>query len=108
MKNEGPLLETLTRRLAETPADFLAEPRIGSIGQVNVAAVVSDLLDTLSGHPLALNEVDPFTSRGLPRRASGVQARNRLSLILVACWLYHDDWFHQNRTDRRRLVDFFA
>jgi hypothetical protein len=108
MKNEGPLLETLTRRLSETPAEFLAEPRMGSVGQVNVAAVVSDLLDSLGSQPLAINEVEPFTSRQPPRRASAAPTRNRLSLVLVACWLYHADWFRQNRMDRRRLVDFLA
>jgi hypothetical protein len=44
MKEEGPLLETLTRRLSECPADFLAEPRIGARGRVHVGAVISDLL----------------------------------------------------------------
>lgn len=108
MKNEGPLLESLTRRLADTPAEFLAEPRVGNVGQVNVAAVVSDLMDSLSGLPLVLDEVDPFTSRGLPRRASAAQARSRLSLVLVTCWLYHADWFRQNRVNRRQLFDFLA
>ena len=43
----GPALERLTRRLAETPEDFLHEPRIGSSGSVHVAAVVQDLLSSL-------------------------------------------------------------
>ena len=33
MQLEGPMLESLTRRLAETPEDFLAEPRIGLTGR---------------------------------------------------------------------------
>ena len=50
---EGPLLETLTRRLAECPADFLAEPRDSSgKGAVYVAAVVYDLIRDLGGAPL--------------------------------------------------------
>lgn len=48
MKNEGPPLEALTRRLAECPPEFLEEPRVGSSGTVHVAAVVHDLLDAWS------------------------------------------------------------
>lgn len=45
MKQEGPSLEHLLRRLAETPSDFLAAPRTTSgRGVVHVAAVVADLL----------------------------------------------------------------
>ena len=49
MQAEGPLLEVLTRRLAETPADFLAEPLVRGKGVVDVAAVVADLLRDLGG-----------------------------------------------------------
>ena len=34
MEREGPMLESLTHRLAETPVDFLAEPRIGRSGRI--------------------------------------------------------------------------
>ena len=47
MPAEGPMLETLLRRVAETPPDFLREPRIGSAGEIHVMAVVHDLLDLL-------------------------------------------------------------
>ena len=47
MEHEGPPLEALTRRLAECPADFTAEPRVGAAGQVQVAAVVGDLIESL-------------------------------------------------------------
>src|SRR3990172_11681371 len=52
MTREGPAIVSLVRRLAECPADFLAEPRIGSAGQVHVDAVVSDLARDLGGDPL--------------------------------------------------------
>jgi hypothetical protein len=87
MKREGPSIEALTRRLAECPPDFLAAPRIGGTGSVVVAAVVSDLLRDLGGAPLAAWQTDPFVSR----RAR--LDRNRLSVVLVACWLLHDAWF---------------
>ncbi|HEU4556763.1 MAG TPA: hypothetical protein VFS20_02900 [Longimicrobium sp.] len=86
MEFEGPVLETLTRRLAETPEDFLAEPRIGAAGRVHTAAVVGDLLR-------ALGSVAPGAEL---RRFAGADARtdrNRLSITLVLCWLLADEWF---------------
>src|SRR5207245_10969685 len=47
MIEDGPPLEALTHRLAECPADFLAEPRAGDAGMVRVAAVVADLISDL-------------------------------------------------------------
>ena len=42
----GPLLEQLMRRLAETPADMLAEPAVGiSTGTVETGAVVGDVYE---------------------------------------------------------------
>jgi hypothetical protein len=87
MMEEGPLLETLTRRLAECPADFLAEPRIGSAGAVHVAAVVSDVLRDLGGAPLTVEQAAAFQATDAKKH------RNRLSLVLIACWLLHDSWF---------------
>jgi len=86
MEREGPVLETLTRRLAETPEDFLAEPRIGAAGRVRTAAVVGDLLRALGA----------AATPGDLQRFSGADARadrNRLSVTLVLCWLLADEWF---------------
>ncbi len=87
MQHEGPSVEALTRRLAECPADFLAAPRMGGTGTVEVAAVVSDLLRDLGGAPLADWQTAPFVTR------KAKTDRNRLSVVLVACWLLHDAWF---------------
>ncbi len=87
MNQAGPLLETLTHRLAECPAEFLAEPRIGATGAVQVAAVVSDLIRDLGGAPLTPKQALVFQSKDILR------ARNRLRLVLVAGWLLHDPWF---------------
>lgn len=83
MSADGPPLAALLRRLAECPAEFLAEPRLGGKGIVHVAAVVGDLLSELGGGPLPEEEALLF-ERG---------ERNRLQLILVASWLLHDAWF---------------
>jgi len=90
MKTEGPPLETLTRRLAECPADFLAEPRIGVAGKVQVAAVVADLLREMGGSPPRPEQVGVFRSRNA--RAD----RNRLSLVLIASWLLADAAFKRS------------
>ena len=90
MQREGPPLELLTRRLAETPEDFLAEPRIGNAGRVEVAAVVGDLIFLLGGVP-EMGQVTPFYS-GMAH-----QDRNRLCLVLLLCWLLSDDWFRRDR-----------
>jgi|SRR5579859_1720403 len=87
MKREGPALETLTRRMAECPPEFLALPRVGETGAIHVDAVVSDLLRTLGGAGLSPEAARRFQSRN--RKAD----RARLSVALLACWLLDDDWF---------------
>jgi hypothetical protein len=101
MNREGPALETLVRRLAEVPADFRAEPRIGEHGVVRVDAVVGDLVALLGG-ALPAAELAPFTGVD-PRRERG-----RLSLALLVAWLYADDWFRRARPDPRALVRAIA
>jgi hypothetical protein len=86
MEREGPVLETLTRRLAETPEDFLAEPRIGGAGRVHTAAVVGDLLRALGG---AAGRDELLRFGGADARTD----RNRLSITQVLCWLLADEWF---------------
>jgi len=82
----GPRIEDLTRRLAETPAEFLASPRQGTSGTVRVDAVVTDLLLDCGGMPPAAALQKSFTVRGADRR-------NWLRQVLVSCWLLHDPWF---------------
>ena len=91
---EGPQLEALTRRLADCPADFLAEPRRGATGAVQVAAVVSDLLADWGGAALSPAQAGVFQVADTPRQA------NWLRLVLLACWLWHDPWFRALRERR--------
>ncbi len=89
----GPPLERVMRRLAETPDDFLAEPRIGPAGVLVTAALVGDLLHTL-GHAPAAHDILPADLRD----------RNRLRLIAVAVWLLADEWVAATAPDRAMLA----
>ncbi len=86
MNNAGPPLETLLRRLSDTPPDFLGEPRIGNSGQIAVSAVVNDLMAKIARR-LSPERLETF--RGRDARAD----RNRLTLVLVMSWLLADEWF---------------
>jgi hypothetical protein len=101
MKNEGPLLERLTRHLAECPAEFLAEPRIGGKGDIHVEAVVGDLRLDLGGPRLTASEIPSFTP-------DSPKARNHMRLALIAAWLLGDEWFRQANQYGGALVPFLA
>ncbi len=88
----GPLLQQLTRRLAETPADMLAEPAMGtakgSAKGVETGAVVGDVLrglGLLNPHARWLTSLHPDKA-DKPRR-------NLLRVMLIAAWLLADPWF---------------
>jgi hypothetical protein len=87
VQTEGPQLDTLTRRLAETPRPFLAEPRIRGRGEVELPAVVADLL-------LAVGSELPEVAAARSYRPETKGQRNRARLTLIACWVLYDDWFH--------------
>lgn len=90
MEQEGPALEPLLHRLADCPAEFLATPRLGKTGDVEVAAVIADLLRDLGGAPLTPKEAAVYRPGGEPKRH-----RNRLRTVLIASWLLHDPWFRE-------------
>lgn len=79
---EGPPIQVLTARLAACPAEFLAPPRLGGSGVVEVAAVVSDLLVDLGGPALDRSVAAWFRP---PEASDG--DRDFLSCALVASWL---------------------
>jgi hypothetical protein len=81
---EGPLLESLTHRLAECPPEFLLAPRIGNEGVIDVAALVAD-------HFRALDRSAPGAADLAPLIRSDTTAC--LRLIAIATWLLHDGWF---------------
>ena len=98
MDEAGPMLETLTRRLAECPTDFLAEPHLDKTGIVHVDAVVADLIHDLGGEPMTMDLAAPFRS----------DSRNWLRTVLVACWLLGDPWFRQHPRFAARVYTLLA
>lgn len=102
MTAPGPQLEVLTRRLTETPTEFLAPPRIGKAGTVHVAAVVNDVAARLGGR------LDAVALAHL-RSDSGGDA-GRLAVAAVLAWLLADDWFvaaQPMRTAPEGVLDLF-
>ncbi|HVL01474.1 MAG TPA: hypothetical protein VM553_16770 [Dongiaceae bacterium] len=87
MNKSGPELQRLTRRLAETPADFLDEPLIQGRGRVAVAALVHDALRRVGYRPSS-EELQRFVGQ------NANQDRNRLQLVALAVWLLDEDWFN--------------
>ncbi len=85
MNRASPPLEALLRRIVDTPPDFLAEPKFGARGIVQVDAIVADVAG-LFGARAAVEELVPFAS-------PDANARNRLALALIACWLVAGDCF---------------
>ena len=86
MEREGCVLSHLMRRIAETPPEFLEEPRLGQQGRVTVSAVVGDLC-RWHGQAPSSAQLDALAS-GTPKAD-----RNRLRVSLVLCWVLADDWF---------------
>ena len=87
MSGVGPSIASLTRRLQDTPGDFLAEPDINGQGVVVVPAVVSDLF-VAYGAPM----LDVTSAATFHPFDSDVN-RNWLRCVLISCWLLHDPRF---------------
>jgi hypothetical protein len=86
MRLNGPVLDRLTHRLSECPASCLQPPRTGKEDGVHVDALVHDLIVTLGGTPPPRDALAWFAP-------STPTTQRSLSLVLIACWLLHDDWF---------------
>jgi hypothetical protein len=101
MTNEGPQLETLIRRLAETPPEFLAEPRVGKQGTVWVDAVVGDLLRLLGGIP---EQESLATFQGKEAKKD----RNRLAVALLLAWLMAEEEFRAAKLKSEDVLEMLA
>lgn len=97
MNDTGPILETLTHRLADIPMAFLAAPRIGAQGQLHTAALVNDLL-AAHGTPAPLALLETFAVEDSPA------ARNWLALAAIVVWLLADDWFLDAAIPQQQLI----
>lgn len=100
MHTPGPHLETLTHRLADTPVEFLSEPRIAGVANaqaVAVAALVNDIL-LLHGARAPAASLQGF--QGAHVKAD----RNRLALVMILCWLLADEWFIGQRLAQHDLL----
>lgn len=88
---EGPSLELLLRRLAETPDWFLRTPGTddGPEGGVDLTAVLRDLLLDLGC------ESPDAPALQLMKRVGGQTERGRIALVLS--WLLHDGYFLARR-----------
>lgn len=102
MEHIGPPLPAVLHRLAETPADFLDEPRIGSRGTVAVAALLSDVLDAI-GIPAGSD----LLQRYLPDRAE-TQDRNLYQLAMIIAWLLADEWLEQKGLTQGRVSELLT
>lgn len=89
MKNEGPPLEVLLRRIAETPGEFHGTPRVAGRGDVHVDAVVADLARSFG------RSADPATLSVL--RGGSAKDRNTLSVALLLAWVLADEWFRTRK-----------
>lgn len=97
MKQIGPPLEPLLRRLAETPDEFLGEPKIGRQGTVAVSALVYDVLSDLGVSPDS-DLLAQFASKATPDQ------RNVLKLVMIAMWLLADEKFSTLKLGREALA----
>ncbi|HWM88208.1 MAG TPA: hypothetical protein VNO33_20280 [Kofleriaceae bacterium] len=102
MTEEGPPLELLLRRLAETPPDFLDEPAVGKRGSVHTLAVVSDLLRMHGATAIV-----PQLAQLADGRATA-ESLNRLRLAAVLAWLLADPWFVANPRDPGQVLEAIA
>lgn len=100
MDRIGPPLETLLRRLTETPAEFLEPPRLGGGNGVAVAALVNDLLHRLGGRADAA-DLARFAGRAGERP-------NGLALVMIGVWLLADDAFASAGVDRADVLRFLG
>lgn len=105
-KEQGPPLESLIGRIAETPEDFLRTPSMISNSKktegVSVSAVISDLLHDIGGDFPGEDETSLFNLERNDRN------QNYLGIILLLCYLLHDDLFLGYREYASRVLEFLG
>ena len=88
IQNEGPLLQYLMRRIAEIPADLLAEPATGNTPGIEAGAIAGDVLRCLG----LINPNARWLASLHPTKGDK-QQRNLVRVTMVASWLLADPVF---------------
>lgn len=103
MEHVGPPLADLMGHLAEAPGEFLAEPQVGALGEVHVAAVVADVLRVFG---VSVREKDLAPLEG--RHAK--EDRAKLRLALLAAYVLSHPFYKsaQPPVKKEDLLNLFA
>lgn len=99
MNKIGPPLAAMTRRIAETPSDFLGEPRLAGLGTIAVDALLSDVLHGL-GVAAPTSFFATFARDRMPEH------RNHYKLGAIAAWLLADEWLKHSPPTAAELTEF--
>jgi hypothetical protein len=100
MTQPSPTLESLTRRLADVPADFLGEPAQGGGGAVHTAALVRDVFEGL-GVSLDVADLAPFET-------IASSDRNARLLVALSLWVIASEAFGARKKDGAALLKFLS
>ncbi|MEQ1826093.1 MAG: hypothetical protein ABL921_09105 [Pirellula sp.] len=92
MKNEGPLLETLLRRLSECPIEFVETCKTPT-GLPQLIAILSDHFREFGDANPMLKDATLVTRLKNGAKHTDVASMRYWALLSVATWLLHDDWF---------------
>ena len=95
----GPPLQLLLKRITECPVDFLDEPRVGSRGQLAIAALVGDCLRG-ADYRASKFELKYFSGE------SGNASRTHLQLVALCIWLLNANWFRDADINGMALWQF--
>lgn len=92
MKNEGPLLETLLRRLSECPIEFVETCKT-STGLTQLIAILSDHFRVFGDSNPMLVDDSLINQLKRSSKQTDKASMRHWALVGVATWLLHDDWF---------------
>ena len=99
MNKIGPPLPAITRRISDTPSDFLGEPLLAGRGTIAVAALLSDVF-----YALGLDTPLAVISAFAPDQPA--TERNRCKLGAIAAWLLADEWLPEMRPSIEVVTEF--
>jgi hypothetical protein len=98
---EGLQLEYLLRRLAECPQEFTISSDQTKPNMIFPPAIVGDFFRDICGVTISREKLAEFHLN------PSANNRNWLNLVLIACWLYHDEWFVTQKPAADSLMNLF-